>query len=108
MADLKHDVDCRTVIDLENNSGLHVRLEARELRLKHVRSNRETRKDVVTRFIRDRRSLSARGGLSCGDFDARQNGATGILDGAANLSSGRLRPSRTAHQHKSNQAGQWA
>ena len=51
LADLKHDVDCWTVIDLKDNSGLHVRLEARQLRLKHVRSNRETREDIVTRFI---------------------------------------------------------
>ena len=106
LTDLKDNVDCRTGVDLKNDSRLHVRLEAGQTRLEHVGSKRQTREDIISSFIRHRRSLSAGGGLSYGDLDARQNGATLILDGAADLSSSRLRPSRSARHCKSKKTNQ--
>src|SRR5262249_832356 len=90
LANLKGDVDEWAGIDLKDNAGLHIRLEAGQTSLKHIRSKRQTRKDVVSSFIRDRRSLRAGRGLSYGNLDARQNGAALIFDITNDLSSGRL------------------
>src|SRR5262249_31096186 len=72
------------------------------------RATDQTREDVVASFIRDCRSLGAGGVWIHGNLDPRQNGATLILDSAANLSRSRLRPTRSACQHKSKQTGQYA
>jgi len=106
LTDLKDDVDFRTLIDLENNSCLNERLETRQFRLKHVRAGRQTGKDVVPSFVRDRRSLRARRGLGRGNLDTRQHGAARVLDSAADLSGQHLRPGRSTRQRQNKKCSQ--
>ena len=106
LAYLEYDVDRRTRIDLQDNSTLHVALEAWQSGFQHVGSKRETRKDVVAGFIGNGTSFCAGRGLSDCDLNARQNCATLILGGTADLSRGRLRPSHSSHRRNSKQPSQ--
>ena len=51
LADLKNDIDFRTVIDLEDNPALQICPESRQSGLHHIGSNRKAGENIVAGFI---------------------------------------------------------